>query len=569
MKNIISNLSVNEIASFIGILSALFLVIRYLKIRSKNNKNHKDISDFITEEKVKHYKSKFVRTQCVDRPPDIEDEPKESYEHANRQDLIQFFIKQAFTSSSKKIYLILGGAGMGKTTFLVNLFLEYNSKRIGKGYRIKFVSLSNPHSDEYIEKYKKDDSQYKDGSNTILLLDAFDEDPNALENYDARLSQIILLTKNYRKVIITSRTHFFPEESKEKFSSRFPIDGEKDGYRTFIKKYIAPFSDEEITKYLRKNYGYKVRILDKYFYINPKREKIEKIVNIATNLVVRPMLLEQIELLLESNQIFSKEHQVYSALIDEWIKRESKKQPNNTSDDFFSEMKEFLEIAAIHIYKNFYSHKGLFIDLDLLESLAMQKEINLNKIDLTARSLLNRNPNGQYKFSHKSILEAILAKIDAGTFDTSKFIDFETFDFGLLIRNQMLVEKLTTNNKQIFVESSRNSFQPLNIQKQNLFDKVTCVFATGVNEIEIRKFRIFKNLKTIYYFPGFYQDNIGVIKISNHSSVGPQGLTKKIYFYGTNNRTLVTMIIPFKDEPYFNKNKIIVYKVTKSKQDEN
>src|SRR5690606_18855857 len=282
-------MTLEQTAATIAIILFVYSISRYMLNLMIDRQKQKDISDFVTDEKLKSYRKGFVRTQCVDRPPDIEDEPRESYEHANRQDLIKFFKKQVFTSNSKKIYLILGGAGMGKTTFLINLFLEYNSVFYPRRYRIKFISLSDKYSDEYIEKFKKDGSLYEDGSNTILLLDAFDEDPNALDNYDLRLSQIIQKTKNYRKVVITSRTHFFPEESKEKFSEKFPIDGEKDGYRTFIKKYIAPFSDDEIRTYLRKNYGFRIKFLGRYLYVNGTRREIEKIVDLSTNLVVRPM----------------------------------------------------------------------------------------------------------------------------------------------------------------------------------------------------------------------------------------------------------------------------------------
>ncbi len=63
---------------------------------------------------------------------------------------------------------------MGKTEFLINLYLHDLSQFRRPKYQIKLFPLGLPNIDEEIENIKNDRKK------TILLLDAFDEDPQAL-----------------------------------------------------------------------------------------------------------------------------------------------------------------------------------------------------------------------------------------------------------------------------------------------------------------------------------------------------------------------------------------------------
>ena len=94
---------VKEIAAFLSIIGTIILILRRRKIRKIKKESERDLSTFFEDEKdVYDYQNNFIKTQGVDRPPDEEDEPKESYEAANRQELIKFFMDQVFTSTSKK-----------------------------------------------------------------------------------------------------------------------------------------------------------------------------------------------------------------------------------------------------------------------------------------------------------------------------------------------------------------------------------------------------------------------------------------------------------------------------------
>lgn len=553
----LDDINIKNIGVVIAIVtSALIPIVRYYIGKRRDRKAQLDISDFVIPEKFDKYIKEFIRTQCVDNPPESEDEPGESYESANRQDLIKFFNNQVFTSNSKTIYLVLGDAGMGKTTFLINLFYNYATS-IKRKFKIRYIWLSHEDSESYIEKYKADGSEFADGSNTILLLDALDEDPRAQKDYEARLNQLVRLTKNYRKVIITSRTHFFPNKSQETVTEKIPVDGEPEGYKKSIRKYIAPFSNKEIQDYLKKKYGFKTHILGKTYYRNEKRRDIEGVVKIASNLVVRPMLLDNIELILSAKTSIKKEYQIYEALIAEWILRESKKQPSTTGENFQNEMIDFVKKAALNIYHNFRRGNGLYVQMTLIEQLALDSNISLNKVDMTSRSLLNRIPGGKYKFAHKSILEYILAEIDSESYSESSMINLDSFDFGVKLRNQIILGSMSDRPfKQAFAEKG-HSFLPIDHFSSKRMDEVVVVFATNISGIELRKFRIFKNLKLLYYFPGLNSYNISEVTIHQSSAArdGSKGIQTILKVRHTNSQDQVsikTYSTPDSSDLYFN-----------------
>src|SRR5690606_10821603 len=80
--------------------------------------------------------------------------------------------------------------------------------------KIKYIPLG--HKDPIMEINKiNDDARYS----TILLLDAFDEDSKAVLNYKSRLTEILEATEQFKEIIITCRTQFFPNQLEEPFNT--------------------------------------------------------------------------------------------------------------------------------------------------------------------------------------------------------------------------------------------------------------------------------------------------------------------------------------------------------------
>lgn len=500
------------ISFIITTLSAIIGVYFYLKEYTARRKQENDLSLFFgSRSNARSYLRNYIRTTAVDRPPDDEEDFRSTQYFANKVDLIRFFLRRVFKTDTRLIFLVLADAGMGKTTFLINLFYRYSSRLIERNKKIRYVALGDPYADDFIEKCKNDGSIHGDGSKTILLLDAFDEDPKALENYSKRFNFIINKCRTFSKVIITSRTQFFPEESKEKFSEFIPLNDKATSNLIVAKKYIAPFTDKEIQVYIKKKYSRKFgvpkvlrtsNIRSKYrlgweiVYLNQKRKLVEGICGKATNLVARPMLLDNIDLILDYKGSLNYECEIYQALIRSWIIRESKKQRNKQPDEgkFQYEMENFIFIAAVNCYMNFSEGKGLYIENEFLEAIAADKSIELDKMDLSSRSLLNRNSKGRFKFSHKTIFEYLLAYYDFRSSYSEIEFDLSNFDFALYIRNQLAVLSILGTNSQFYIALTDTTFyKKHNTQSRDALLRISSIIV--VNNI----FDIQRHLKYFEY----------------------------------------------------------------------
>ena len=105
-----------------AILTFLSRTRKWRKEYIKNGLEH-SYGDYLAPERQHCY----VPTQCQGTPPHNFDEPDEAVTSAPKQELVKFFIDEVFTkdNTNRRLYCIFAGSGMGKTTFSVQLFVEY------------------------------------------------------------------------------------------------------------------------------------------------------------------------------------------------------------------------------------------------------------------------------------------------------------------------------------------------------------------------------------------------------------------------------------------------------------
>ena len=397
------------IITAILILVGLYRLTKLLLASIKIQKRKKDLRPFYTAKEIKDATQYYIPTHFQNIQPTTES--INSTTSVARQELIPFFVRAFEKDDDQRFYIILGDSGMGKTTFLLNLYFKYAYKRSSK-YEIKIYPLNNKNTLSSIEQVPDDKK-----IDTILLLDALDEDRLAFQDYNKRIAEIIDKTWDFCKVIITSRTQFFANQAAEPSDVMIPKAGGAGGTHDFEKLYISPFDDQDIDRYLRKRYSW-VQIR--------KRNKAFKAVEKAPNILVRPMLLNYIEDLIENDQEFQFSFQIYKTLIDEWIKREQKiYYQRKKKETLRKKLFQFSKIIALKMYENYKFNGTVWLDEFSIQQCADAIDIDLDEIKFTSRSLLTRNPVGEWEFAHKSIWEYFLA------LECVEYPLFaETFDFG-------------------------------------------------------------------------------------------------------------------------------------------
>ncbi len=365
--------------------------------RRRSIQAEKDLFPFFTLTDIKKATQYYVPTQFQSNPPSQFNELRESNHIVARERLIPFFLNKAFKpgQDDQRFFMILAGSGMGKTTFMLNLYLNYvRQRQFGRArYKIRLIPLGYPDLLQHIDTIE-------DKENTILLLDGLDEDNQAVRKYKRRLDRIINKVQHFRVVVFTCRTQFFPSEDEEPQETGIRLYGSRHSFLTFAKMYISPFDEKDIQAYLAKRFGR---------FQKGKKEKAWKIIAKSPSLMVRPMILSYIDDLLEEDKAYDYVPHLYQTVIQKWIEREGGRVPAEKRKHFQEELYRFSREIALNIYANRKNRNGLFISEKEINTFADRHQIKLGEMEMKSRSLLNRNMSGQYKFAHKSILEYFIA----------------------------------------------------------------------------------------------------------------------------------------------------------------
>jgi formylglycine-generating enzyme required for sulfatase activity len=415
--------------------AAVKALYQYFVNHYKNSKAARDLAPYFDYQKVKASRELFIPTQFQNQSPTLEEEPGFSHRFVSKNRLIPFFMKTAFDEKkeSDKFYLLLGDSGMGKTTFMINLYVQYTSFfNFGRKHQIRLYPFGDARILEQIKNIKAEEVP-----NTILLLDAFDEDKKLIpparpdgmtddERFRRRLDEVIEAVRDFREVVITSRTQYFPEPKSDSYELKIPRFDEK-GFHKLAKLYLSPFDGKEIKRYLNKKYG----VLK--FWNRKKRRSAAAIVNNSPKLMVRPMLLSYIDYLVESNQGFKNNYQIYETLIDKWVEREANKRKHQTSarEKFKQDLHQYSRLVAVEIYRQRQQTAMLHLRKEAALAIARTNKIDLQDYEITGQSLLTRDAEQNWKFAHKSILEYFIAKQALENFGFLKEVDFAGMDMAL------------------------------------------------------------------------------------------------------------------------------------------
>lgn len=331
----------------------------------------------------------YVRALCQDLDPAGGEEPRLVF--GVQQKLFEALDKVLTHPTEYNFVILLADSGMGKTSALINYYARH-LRRFRKPFNLCLIPLGIPDADERI-------AAIKDRAGTVLFLDALDEDTLAIVDHVERLRTLLQSTRDFERVLISCRTQFFSkdeeiprETGKIKVSAR--AAGEAAEYY-FHKIYLSPFTDEQVSKYLKRRYP---------IWRLKRRRKAKEIVRKIPNLTVRPMLLAHVDDIVQADRKIESSYQLYQEMVDAWLTREQGfiKERDN--------LLQFSERLAVDIYLNRAERGSERIQKDELVALAREWGIALEDWKLSGRSLLNRDAEGNYKFAHRSIMEYLFVQ---------------------------------------------------------------------------------------------------------------------------------------------------------------
>lgn len=380
------------------------LVKNLAKIRKERSEEISSISDTFGD--VLHLANLYIEPNCQQfNPADDHEDDSNIIRTPVFPYLEKVFLNGPKQSGGKNQLFILSDAGMGKSSLLSMLWLSYINSFWPKEFKCTLLKLGQ-HTLSDIKKIK-------DKNSHILLLDGLDEDPLSYKNIEQRIRNILIESQYFYRVITTCRTQFF-SGGNDPFNRRGHV--EVAGFLCPVI-YLSLFDSEQVDSYLEKSFS-KNSVVG--------RENITKAKHLLSKmnkLKFRPMLLAHAEDLIQAECIEWNEYTVYEALIQAWLNREHRKSVwnNNESPPSLSDLLEITREVAFVLQSN---------DIPSLDAIHLHKLIERNPkakklqfIDIGGRSLLNKNSKGEFRFSHFSVQEFLLAQgVIEGLFVTKKSI---------------------------------------------------------------------------------------------------------------------------------------------------
>lgn len=311
--------------------------------------------------------------------------------HSVQSSLFDTLDKVLSPSSDERYHILLADSGMGKTSALINYYARHLN-RWRKRYQIEIIPLGIPDADERIKNIGNK-------SDTVLFLDALDEDIRAIKDHIERLNSLLQLTHEFLHVLITCRTQFFSmdeEIPRETGVLKFgPRKAGEPAEHFFYKIYLSPFTDQQVDAYLKRRYP---------IWQQKKRRQAFRIVEKIPHLTARPMLLAHVDDLVRAKRSIHYSFELYDEMIEAWLTREQGFIENK--DD----LRQFSERLAVDLYVNKEKRGAERIPRAELSTLAEEWNIALDVWKLSGRSLLNRDVDGNFKFAHRSIMEYLFIK---------------------------------------------------------------------------------------------------------------------------------------------------------------
>lgn len=384
----------NHLAETLVVLGVIYRALIILKKKVVIHVRSRSLS-LSLKEKINEATKNYITPDFSKNDPGHYDEPSEI--EGRKRNIIKYIDSIVEGRIRSTRIFVLGDSGMGKTSLLYNIYFYYLRKL--KKRRCRLVELGTSNSFDEIKKINEPE-------NTVLLLDALDENVEMYTNMEKTMEDISLITRNFYRVIITCRTQFFSRADgfPELITNIGGVASAGDYLKgKYIKIYLCPLTNIQVYRFLINKYIFTPQNISLSCFI-----KSVKIVKKIPNISVRPMLLTYVDYLISEEINDKYTYSLYEAMIYGWLARRK----SRALDPELSMNLIFVYILAIYMARNYLINGGFYCGKEEAENIARKIGSSLTSWQISDRSLLNIDSKGNYKFAHMSILEVLLARAD-------------------------------------------------------------------------------------------------------------------------------------------------------------
>ncbi|KAF9200476.1 hypothetical protein BGZ49_009305, partial [Haplosporangium sp. Z 27] len=367
---------------------------------------------------------RLKRERLEDRSDDIYISPRARVSLQATEDFDLMTNVQEFLLSDKKVYLLRGGSGSGKSVFNRNLEIKLWEEYIPGGPIPLFIhlpSIDSPDQDlikkrlvrvDFTENVILELKQQR--RKFVVICDGYDESELTANLYDT--NQLNQAGEWQGQVVVSCRTEyldsktFMPKESSTKISSLFQ------------EAVVAPFNDAQIQEYITQFTSKTKEKLDWEPHVFGKAFKdIPNLQDLAKNPFVLKLSMEVLPQLVDKDKDLSDNHVTRVELLDEfvskWLERSrtrlqnAKLSPSDTK--VFKELVDggaFNENSILYMMRLavaiFDNHKGNSVVkyMPFADKKTWKKEY-FNKTNVMQQAIPLTKSGNEYQFIHRAYLE--------------------------------------------------------------------------------------------------------------------------------------------------------------------
>jgi hypothetical protein len=335
----------------------------------------------------------YVRPDCQDNSP-VSTGPAK-----NRRALFADIDHLLSVPVPEPLILLLADTGMGKSTFFWKYYAyHWGAASRSRRFKLGMIRLRDVDVNAILSQFNQ-----QAASETVLFLDALDEDPAAVADYSQRFADLRRLVVHFRCVVVTCRTQFY-RGLPESFAP-LPFKGRASltdaGTHGPHELFLSQLSDVHVKRYLQQRFP--------YWRFPCMRKRAEKTVERFGDLVARPLLLYFIQDLVPTTEEATHiqySYQIYELIVERWLLLEKEDKRAVAS---IEKLRSFCDQFAVHLFANGTDAIPGKELREVAEKFGAEPILR----EIRERSLLHCYQD-QWKFAHSSIMEFLAVNALAG-----------------------------------------------------------------------------------------------------------------------------------------------------------